>query len=397
MGPLVPNLISENLNYILALFIGIAFGAILEQAGFSSSRRLVGLFYGYDFTVLRVFFTAGIVAMVGVMALDHFGVLDMNLVYINPTFLWSAIVGGLLMGLGFIIGGYCPGTSFCAVAIGKLDALALIGGALVGVFLFAEGYPLLEGLYKAAYLGAPRIYQTLGISQNLFAFVMVVFALIAFGIASFVERKVNRQSVDTQRWSLSRATVVGVGILLALSAFSFTDRKAELLSLVQNDQLVRSYPVEVMDVDEFAFRLMDGEDNKMQVIDFRPEAEIARERLPKSYAFTVDNLFEQEPSRLLRLRGKANVFVANDELTERRMAVIAQELGIRRVAILQGGLEKFRKQILHFQPTHPPRDVYEQFTYRFRAKAKQVIPELIRQNKQSAPVKQEKKRVLGGC
>lgn len=265
MEPLVPNLISDNLNYILALFIGIAFGAILEQAGFSSSRRLVGLFYGYDFTVLRVFFTAGIVAMVGVMALDHFGLLDLNLVYINPTFLWSAIVGRPLMGLGSVVGGYCPGTSFCAVAIGKPDALALIGGALVGVFLFAEGYPLLERLYKAGYLDSPRIYQTLGISQNLFAFVMVVFALMAFGVASFVERKVNGQSANTPRWSPARVAVVGVGILLALSAFSFTDRKAELLSLAHNDQLVRSYPVEVMNVDEFAFRLMDSEDDKIQV------------------------------------------------------------------------------------------------------------------------------------
>lgn len=397
MGPLVPNLISENLNYILALFIGIAFGAILEQAGFSSSRRLVGLFYGYDFTVLRVFFTAGVVAMVGVMALDHFGLLDMNLVYINPTFLWSAIIGGLIMGLGFVIGGYCPGTSFCAAAIGKLDAVALIAGAIVGVFLFAEGYPLFEGLYKAAYLGSPRIYQTLGVSANLFALVMVVFAVAAFGIAGFVERKVNKQPAQTTRWTPARVGVVAVGLVLALSAFSFTDRKAELLNLVQNEQLVRSYPVEVMSVDEFAFRLMDEEDDQIQVIDFRPEGEIAQERLPKSYAFTVENLFEQEPSRLLRLKGKLNVFVANDERTERRLAVIAQELGFRRIAILEGGMQGFRERILNFQPSRPPRDMYEEFTYRFRTKAKQIIPELIRQNRQTAPVKQEKKRVLGGC
>ncbi|GBC96885.1 hypothetical protein HRbin16_02696 [bacterium HR16] len=252
MGPLVPDLISQNLNYILALFIGIAFGAILEQAGFSSSRRLVGLFYGYDFTVLRVFFTAGIVAMVGVMALEHFGLLDMNLVYINPTFLWSAILGGVIMGLGFVVGGYCPGTSFCAAAIGKLDALALIGGALVGVLIFAEGYPLFEGVYKAAYLGSPRISQTLGVPPNLFAFVMVLFALIAFGVASFVERKVNGKSSQTPRWTPSRVGLVAAGIVLALSAFSFTDRKAELLQLVQDERLVRSYPVEVMSVDEFA-------------------------------------------------------------------------------------------------------------------------------------------------
>lgn len=397
MGPLVPDLISQNLNYILALFIGIAFGAILEQAGFSSSRRLVGLFYGYDFTVLRVFFTAGIVAMVGVMALEHFGLLDMNLVYINPTFLWSAILGGVIMGLGFVVGGYCPGTSFCAAAIGKLDALALIGGALVGVLIFAEGYPLFEGVYKAAYLGSPRISQTLGVPPNLFAFVMVLFALIAFGVASFVERKVNGKSSQTPRWTPSRVGLVAAGIVLALSAFSFTDRKAELLQLVQDERLVRSYPVEVMSVDEFAFRLMDEEDDRIQVIDFRPEAEIARERLPKSYAFTVDNLFEQEPSRLLRLKGKINVFVANDELTERRMAVIAHEMGFRRIQILEGGLNAFREQILRFQPSRPPQSMMEEFTYRFRSKAKRVIPELIRQNKSSAPVKKEKKRALGGC
>jgi uncharacterized membrane protein YedE/YeeE len=314
MGPLVPNLISENLNYILAFFIGIAFGAILEQAGFGSSRRLVGLFYGYDFTVLRVFFTAGVVAMVGVMALNHFGLLDMSQVYINPTYLWSAIVGGLIMGLGFVVGGYCPGTSFCAASIGKRDAMVFLVGALAGVLLFAESYPLLEGLHKAAYLGTPRIYETLGISAELFAFLMVMFALLAFGIASVVERKVKGVQPILPRWNLARVAVVALGVLLALSAFSFTDRKASLLQMVQNEQFVRSYPVEVMTVDEFAFRLMDDTDDQIQVIDFRPREEISKGRLPKSYPFTVDNLFEQEPSRLLRVRGKINVFVANDEM-----------------------------------------------------------------------------------
>ncbi|MCS7310023.1 MAG: YeeE/YedE family protein, partial [Armatimonadetes bacterium] len=265
MGPLVPDLISENLNYILALFIGIAFGAILEQAGFSSSRRLVGLFYGYDFTVLRVFFTAGIVGMIGVMALEHFGLLDLNQVYVNPTFLWSAIVGGLIMGLGFVIGGYCPGTSFCAAAIGKKDALALIGGAVVGVFLFGEAYPLLKGLYTAAHYGSPRISETLGISPSLFAFLMTLIALAAFGAVSLIERRVQGQPVEIRQWARSFAPVLGVGLLIALSAFAFTDRRTELLARVQSEEWVRSYPVQVMSVDEFAFRLMDEDDDRIQV------------------------------------------------------------------------------------------------------------------------------------
>ena len=123
MGPLVPDVIGNELNYIIAIFIGMAFGFVLEQAGFSSSKKLVGLFYGYDFTVLRVFFTAGVTAMMGVLLFSHFGLLDLSLIYINPTFLWSALVGGIIMGLGFVIGGFCPGTSVCAAAIGKIDGM----------------------------------------------------------------------------------------------------------------------------------------------------------------------------------------------------------------------------------------------------------------------------------
>jgi len=105
MGPFVPELISDQLNLIVALFIGVAFGFVLEQAGFSSSRRLAGVFYGYDFTVLRVFFTAAITAMSGTLLLAYFGYLDLQSIYVNPTWLMPAIVGGIIMGFGFIIGG----------------------------------------------------------------------------------------------------------------------------------------------------------------------------------------------------------------------------------------------------------------------------------------------------
>ena len=56
MGPLSVNeLISANTNLFLAFIIGIGFGFVLEQSGFSSSRKLAGVFYGYDTVVLKVF------------------------------------------------------------------------------------------------------------------------------------------------------------------------------------------------------------------------------------------------------------------------------------------------------------------------------------------------------
>jgi hypothetical protein len=70
MGPLVVyEIISENVNLFLAFIIGIGFGFVLESNGFSSSRRLAGMFYGYDTTVLKVFFTAAIVGSVGLLFL----------------------------------------------------------------------------------------------------------------------------------------------------------------------------------------------------------------------------------------------------------------------------------------------------------------------------------------
>lgn len=397
MGPLVPDIINNNLNLIVALVIGIFFGAILEQAGFSTSKKLVGLFYGYDFTVLRVFFTAGLVAMIGVMGLAHFGLLDMNLVYINSTFLWSAIIGGLIMGLGFVVGGFCPGTSICAAAIGKIDAMIFIVGAFLGVLIFAEGYPIFEPLYKAANLGNPRIFETLGISQNLFAFILVTFALLAFWLASIVENRVNGIKKPAFRFTPYYLSITAVGIIMALSAFVFPERKASLLELIEDNKFVQSYNISEMTVDEFAFRIMDERDTKLQIIDFRDANEFSKMSLPKSTSFTLDNLFEKEPDKVLSVRHKINVFVADDELTERKMAIIASELGYKRIKILQGGLNAFREQILNFKPIENPKNIDEVFQNRFRTKAKDVIPILIKNNKQAGPVKKEQKRAVGGC
>jgi rhodanese-related sulfurtransferase/uncharacterized membrane protein YedE/YeeE len=397
MGPLVPDVIGTNLNFIVALVTGVLFGAILEQAGFSSSKKLVGLFYGYDFTVLRVFFTAGITAMIGVMGLQHYGLIDINLVYINPTFLWPAIAGGVIMGLGFILGGFCPGTSFCAAAIGKTDAMIFIAGSIIGVLIFAEGYPLFEQFYKSADLGTPRVFETLGITQNLFAFLMVVMALSAFLFTSIIENKVNGVIKAPIRFTRYYIGITAIGILLAVSAFMFPERKAYLTELVENNEFVHSYHIEIMSVDEFAYRLMDQKDNRIQVIDFRPVDEYTSMSLPKSTSFIIDNLFEKEPNNLLSLKHKVNVFIADDELTEKKLAIIASELGYSRIKILQGGLNSFREEILNFKPIENPASLDEEYQNRFRSKAKEVIPVLIKNNKSSGPVKKIQKRVIGGC
>jgi len=193
MGPLFVNeIISENTNLFLAFIIGIGFGFVLESNGFSSSRRLAGMFYGYDTTVLKVFFTAAIVGALGLLFLSLFNQIDLNYIYINPTYMYSAIGGGVVMGIGFILGGYCPGTSFCAASIGKLDALAFIGGMFIGILIFSEGYPLWEDFYNAQFLGSPLLNNWLGMSRGLLTFLIILAALGMFWVGEWSEKKFAR-------------------------------------------------------------------------------------------------------------------------------------------------------------------------------------------------------------
>lgn len=199
MGPIIPiNEISQELNFLIAFVIGIGFGFVLEQAGFSSSRKLAGMFYGYDTTVLKVFFTAAIVGLIGLTFFNHFGLIDMSIVYINEYYINSAIIGGVIMGVGFIVGGFCPGTSVCAAAIGKVDALAYLGGSLIGIFIFGETYELWKDIYMKNYLGDIKASTALGLSDGLMVFLVIVSAVVMFWIGEWAEKKFSRPDITKE-------------------------------------------------------------------------------------------------------------------------------------------------------------------------------------------------------
>ncbi len=197
MGPLIPNgIISGDWDFVIAIVLGIVFGFILEASGFSSSRNITGVFYGYNFVVLRVFFTAVIVAMVGLMYFDYFGWIDLSKIFILPTYLWPMIVGGVIMGVGFIMGGFCPGTSFTAIAIGKLDGLVFTIGLYLGIFVFSEAFPLFESFYYSGNLGNVTLTDITGIDARWFALAFTFVALAAFWGTMFIEKKVRKRITE---------------------------------------------------------------------------------------------------------------------------------------------------------------------------------------------------------
>jgi hypothetical protein len=143
---------SQELFLLSGLLIGVLFGFSLERGGFGNARKLAAQFYLYDMTVFKVMFTAIIVAMAGFYALSGMGLVDASRMWINPTFLWAEVIGGFLLGVGFIMSGLCPGTSVVSMASGRWDGAMTLGGIVIGTALFSVAvdlFPALATLYES--------------------------------------------------------------------------------------------------------------------------------------------------------------------------------------------------------------------------------------------------------
>ncbi len=393
MGPLVPDVISNQMNLIVALLLGIAFGFVLEQAGFSSSRKLTGLFYGTDFTVLRVFFTAGVTAMSGVLILSQFGLLDTGLIFVNPTFLHSAILGGVIMGAGFVVGGYCPGTSFCGAAVGKIDGMVFVLGGALGTFGFAELYPHVQGFYKAGSLGELMVYTPLGITAGQFALALIAVAIGAFVMVGRIERKVNPNTPSRHFPArLHRAAAVLL-LVLGVALAATPDRKTRLMARASEAGSRPSHTAERVTADEAAFAVLDR-DPRVLFVDVRSAAGFAKASLPGAVNLPIDTLGDKEARLTLADRGVRKVFFAEDDAASARAAAYAGLLGYTNVAALDGGWRGFEKSIL--APSGDAAGGVGPDARVFRQSAGPQIAALIRERGAPKPVK-VLKRVQGGC
>ena len=395
MAPLVPDIVTNELNLVVALLVGVAFGFILEQAGFSSSRKLTGLFYGTDFTVLRVFFTAGLTAMVGVLLLSKLGLLDPSIIYVNPTFVHSAIVGGLIMGVGFVVGGYCPGTSFCAAAVGRVDGMTFVAGGLAGAFAFGEAFPALRRLYEAGSLGDVTVPAYFGFAPGVFAVAMVVVALAAFVATGRLERRVNPLAPVTS-FPVRAHRVAGLALVgAALVAAAVPDSRARLIARAGDGEYQLAHPVERMTADELAFRLVD-DDPKLVIVDVRPSAEFARASLPGAVNVAIADLFGRGVPSALTQAHRRKVFLAADERGADEAATLARLLGYENVAVLQGGFGAFRATILDAAPPAASGEGNDE-TLAFRAVAGRRIAELMKARATTGAVVRKPKKIAGGC
>lgn len=188
---------SHALEMIAALATGFGFGFVLERAGFGRADNLAAIFYGRDFRVMRVMFSAIVTAMIGLYFLDLTGALEVSSIGLLDTYLVPQIVGGLLLGFGFIIGGYCPGTSIVGAASGKTDAILFLVGLVGGSALFTFGYESFAPLQNATAMGRVLIHEYFHVSSGIVVFAVALFAVGSFWLVGKIQTIVNGKEAES--------------------------------------------------------------------------------------------------------------------------------------------------------------------------------------------------------
>lgn len=209
------ELLDSSLGLILAGLIGGLFGFFLEQAGCGSSRRLTAAFFFHDLTLVKVLLTALATALLGLRFLVAFGWLDPGQVVVLDTYWGAQIAGGLGLGVGLVVGGWCPSTALVGLASGRLDALVFLLGGVLGVHAFGELFPLVRPLYAGMHVPGLRLDATLGLPLEQLLVTLCAGIVLVFTVSTWIESVIGRLPAPDD--SARRRRAVAALAMLALA------------------------------------------------------------------------------------------------------------------------------------------------------------------------------------
>ena len=177
---------------IVATLIGIAFGFVLERAGFGRADKLAAQFYLRDMTVFKVMFSAIVTAMLGLVIASGLGLAnlrDISESIASFTYIWPMLLGGLVLGIGFIVSGYCPGTSVVAAGSGNVDGAVTVAGVVTGTFVYTKllHVPAFAHFHESSEKGSWFLYDAIKVPPALLAAAVAAMAVLAFIGAEKVE------------------------------------------------------------------------------------------------------------------------------------------------------------------------------------------------------------------
>ncbi|MBC8400442.1 MAG: YeeE/YedE family protein [Candidatus Marinimicrobia bacterium] len=337
---------SDNFSLLIAFMIGIAFGFFLERGGLGNSRKLAAQFYLTDLTVFKVMFTAIVTATLGLFWLSWLGILDLSLVYLNPTYIIPQLAGGFIFGFGFVISGLCPGTSCVALATGKLDGLFTLIGIFAGIFIFSELFPLLSEFFYSTSMGPVTVAQFFHTSQGIIILVVILLASAGFIGAEILENNTTWTVIKKQFQSLKpftmNKTLVLTAILFALFA-ALTSKSYYHLASIQNsieEQVFEGYKIQKLGVHKLANWIMEKKKD-YTILDIRSIKDYEKYHIPFSRNLNQTSL----PDLKDNLTKKIVIYDDSDNIPLGILSWLGEN-GVYEIYILKGGIMSWRRAVL---------------------------------------------------
>jgi uncharacterized membrane protein YedE/YeeE len=120
---------------LIGLATGIVFGFALEKSRVFEPGVIIRQMQLSSFIMLKVFLAAVITGLLALAVLH--GAFGVKLA-LKPLLLRADLIGGVILGIGIVLSGACPGTSMAQAGAGYRDAWFIIAGGIAGAI--AYGY-----------------------------------------------------------------------------------------------------------------------------------------------------------------------------------------------------------------------------------------------------------------
>ena len=326
--------------YIVFLLIGFGFGYVLESSGFNKSTLLAKQFYFKDLRVFKVFFTAIVVGMLMIFGASAIGLLDYNLLWVNPTYLWSGIVGGLIMGVGFILGGFCPGTSLVAFATAKIDGIFFVLGGLVGVFAFAESEKSITYFFNGSYFGRVTLMDIFNAPTGVIVIAVTFMAIFMLWGGEQLEKSIGGKSADSEpkaRYYGAIALVALAFVIAAVGQPTSEDRWKMISSERQPELDARQYQIHPAEL------LHNMHEHKLNliVLDVRSESDFNLFHILGAQNIRINEMEEHITQFHLEPANTLFIVVSNDETDATEAWKYLTAESVPNVYILEGGINNW--------------------------------------------------------
>ncbi len=397
--------------YALSMLIGMGFGATLEMSGFGDSRKLAGQFYLKDMTVVKVMFTGVIVAMTLIFFSSSIGILDFDKVWVNPTLLVSVALGGFIMGIGFIIGGFCPGTSIVAASTFKIDGIFFVLGVFFGVTVYGETYPLFQNFAESGEIKRYLLTDLFSVSTGTMIFLVFALAFIMFYFAEIAESYFGKKTPWSEISLIpkNKIKIASASILVAFAFILFfmgdpTPQKRWNRLSTTEQKLLDDRAVFVH-VDELR-ELMHEDIAFLKIVDLRDESDYNLFHIKNSKRVSLKELSKKESILEFQQLPQPTVIflVSNGERLSAEGYKILKSYGVTNLYILRGGINEWLSRYPIEGVSEIKNSSEESLKYRFDFAMGSKYPSSFPDLKQFPPIEFPKKVILkskklasGGC